>query len=43
MRSAVELYDQVIAILERLVDQEGHRELANDLAKAYYEQGQRGE
>ena len=31
---AVALYDQAIAIRERLVNQEGRRELANDLALA---------
>ena len=35
MRSAATLYDQAIAIRERLINEEGGRELANDLAMAY--------
>ena len=34
-RAAVELYDRAIKIRERLVNQEGRRELANDLAATY--------
>ena len=34
-RAAVGLYDRAIEIRERLVHQEGRRELANDLAMAY--------
>jgi serine/threonine protein kinase len=33
---AIKEYDQAIAIRERLVNQEGHRELANNLAMAYH-------
>ena len=34
-RAAVGLYDRAIEILERLVNVEGRRELANDLATLY--------
>ena len=34
-RGAVELYDRAIEIRERLVHEEGRRELANDLAWCY--------
>jgi hypothetical protein len=35
-RAAVTLHDRAIEIWERLVHQEGRRELANDLAIAYF-------
>lgn len=38
-RAAVVLLDQAVAILERLVNQEGWRHLADDLAKAYTNKG----
>ena len=37
---ALALYDRAIEILERLVNVEGRRELANDLARSLHEQGQ---
>ena len=41
-RAAVGLYDRAIEIRERLVNVEGRRELANDLATLYIEQGHCG-
>ena len=38
-RAAVGLYDRAIEIRERLVNVEGRRELAKDLANALHEQG----
>ena len=35
LRGAVGLYDRCIAIRERLVEQEGHGELAGDLARGH--------
>ena len=43
LHGALQEYDQAIAIRERLVNQEGRRELANDLADCLHEQGHRGQ